>query len=292
MRIGFVGLGTMGLPMASNLARVHSGVRVWNRTPGKDAPLRALGAEVAPSLDACFDASDLVFLMLRDAAAADAVLGIGTPAFARRVPARIVVQLGTTSAEHSLACALAIEAAGGRYVECPVSGSQTPAEQGRLLGMIAGHEADVAVVEPLLNALCANIYRCGLAPAAMRMKLAVNHYLIVLVTALAEASHAARLAGVDLGLMERILGDGPMASEVSRTKLAKLVRSEFAAQASVADVQLIAALCARQAAQSGAHAPLIDACRDLLHRAFVDGLGGLDMTGVVRVLENGPIARR
>ncbi|MEV5269428.1 NAD(P)-binding domain-containing protein, partial [Streptomyces werraensis] len=74
MRVGFVGLGVMGRPMALNLARAGTPLVVWNRTPERCAPLRDAGAEVAASPAEVFDRADTVLLMLADEAAVDAVL--------------------------------------------------------------------------------------------------------------------------------------------------------------------------------------------------------------------------
>ncbi|WP_257386675.1 NAD(P)-dependent oxidoreductase, partial [Tahibacter caeni] len=124
MNVGFVGLGHMGQPMAGNLLQAGVALTVWNRTPEKTAALVQRGARCADSVDALFAQCDLVFVMLLNDAAVDAVLGRGTPAFAARVGGTIVVPLGTTSPEYSAALAADVRAAGGAYVEAPVSGSR------------------------------------------------------------------------------------------------------------------------------------------------------------------------
>lgn len=96
MRVGFVGLGVMGRPMALNLARAGVPLVVWNRTLERCTPLREAGAEVAASPAEVFERADTVLLMLADEAAVDAVLGRGTPAFGTRLAGRTVVHMGTT----------------------------------------------------------------------------------------------------------------------------------------------------------------------------------------------------
>jgi hypothetical protein len=83
--VGFIGLGSMGEPMALNLARAEVPLLVWNRTPAKARSLRAAGAEVADSAAEVFERARVVILMLFDGAAVDVVLGRGTPAFGERV---------------------------------------------------------------------------------------------------------------------------------------------------------------------------------------------------------------
>ena len=281
MNVGFVGLGTMGLPMATNLLRAGLPLWLWNRTAERCAPLLGLGAHRAESIDALCRDAQTVLLMLFDEAALDAVLGRRTHAFGARVAGRTFVHLGTTSPAYSAALARDLETCGARYVEAPVSGSRVQAERGELIGMVSGSDDAVDAVLPLLASLCRRTFRCGAVPGALRMKLAVNHYLIAMVTALAETVHAARSGGVDTALLRDVLDAGPMASEVSRIKLDKLVRAEFAPQAAVRDVATIADLVLAQADGAGADAPLIRACATLYRRARDDGFGDLDMAGVI-----------
>lgn len=282
MDVGFIGIGTMGLPMAGRLLAAGVPLHVWNRTAAKCAPLVERGAVLAPSVDELFARCGIVMLMLLDRHAVDAVLGRGSPAFARRVGGRTIVALGTTPAGHSSALEADIHACGGEYVEAPVSGSRVPAEQGALVGMMAGDEAGVRRVEPLLAPLCRDLVRCGAVPNALRLKLAVNHYLILIVAALAEATRAAEAGGVDLALFRQVLDAGPMASAVSRGKLEKLVQRDFTPQAAIRDVAQIATLVVEQAHAAGADAPLIAACEHLFAAARERGLSDLDMAAVLQ----------
>jgi len=218
-------------------------------------------------------------------AALDAVLGRGTPAFGERVAGHLIVQMGTMSAEYSRALDAEIRAAGGRYVEAPVSGSRKPAEAGQLVAMLAGEPDDVAVVRPLLAPMCHQAVECGAVPAGLLMKLAVNSYLIPMVTALAEASHLARHYGLDLTQFQAVLDAGPMASAVSRVKIDKLVREDFEVQASIADVLKNNQLAAEAARNAGLASPLLDTCHALYDETLALGHGGEDMAAVVRAIE-------
>ncbi|MBA3487407.1 MAG: NAD(P)-dependent oxidoreductase [Lysobacter sp.] len=281
MTVGFMGIGTMGLPMAGRLLDAGVPLTVWNRTRERCEPLRVRGATVVDSVDALFERCAVVLVMLSNEQAVDATLGRETPAFARRVRGRIVAMLGTTSPEYSQALEAQLRACGGQYVEAPVSGSRVPAETGALIGMTAGDAAAVHLVAPLLAALCRQVVPCGVVPSALRMKLAVNHYLIVLVTALAESVRAAAAAGCDLEKFRQVLDAGPMASLVSTTKLDKMVRGDFAPQAAIRDVAQIASLIRDQARSSGVEAPLLDIAERLFDAARERGLSDLDMAAVL-----------
>ncbi len=236
LRPGFVGLGVMGLPMALRLAGAGLPLLVWNRSAASCEALRTAGASVAPDLDSLFAGCDVIFLMLASSEAMDEVLDRCGPAFATRVAGRTVVSMGTFAPEYSAALARDIVAAGGDYVECPVSGSRKPAEAGELVGMLAGRQVVIERIRPLLAPMCKEVFVCGAVPSALLMKLSVNLYLITMVTGLCEAFHFAAAHGLDTRQFQSILDAGPMASAVSRIKLAKLVAGDFEVQASIADV--------------------------------------------------------
>ncbi|GAA3932620.1 NAD(P)-dependent oxidoreductase [Actinomadura viridis] len=279
--LGFIGLGVMGRPMASNLVRAGSPVVVWNRTAARCAPLAAAGATLARGPDEVFARAGVVFLMLADEAAIDAVVERGTPALASLVRGRTVVQMGTVSASYSRGLAAEITAAGGAYVEAPVSGSRGPAEAGELVAMLAGPGAAVERVRPLLAPMCAEVFVCGDVPSALLTKFSVNVFLIAMVTGLAEAFHFAEEHGVDPGRLERILDAGPMASTVSRAKSRKLARGDWDVQASIGDVLKNNRLITDAARGRGAASPLLDACRSLYAETLELGHASADMAAVI-----------
>lgn len=285
MDIGFIGLGVMGLPMALNLAKAGTPLRAWNRSPDKCELLRAAGARVAESPAEVFRDSQVIILMLAHDKAMDEVLGRGTAAFARSVGDRTIVHMGTTSAEYSRQLEQVVLAAGGRYVEAPVSGSRKPAEAGQLVGMVAGDAQSVEQVRALLQPVCHTTFACGPVPSALLMKLSVNLFLITMVTGLCEASHFATRHGLDMELFRAVLDAGPMASGVSKVKLGKLVARDFEVQASVDDVLKNNQLVAQAARAAGVASPLLDICHALFSQTAALGLGQADMVAVVQAIE-------
>jgi len=284
-QIGFIGLGVMGQPMALNLARAGMAPVVWNRSAAALAVLGEAGARVADSPAQVFEQARVVIVMLADEAAIDAVLGRGTPRFAALLRDRILVHMGTTSAEYSRALEADIRAAGGGYVEAPVSGSRVPAQAGQLVAMLAGDEAVVQRVRPLLTPMCGQSFVCGAVPNALLMKLSVNLFLITMVTGLAESVHFAQRQGLDLRQLQAIVDAGPMASAVSKIKLAKLVDGDYSVQASIADVLKNNRLIAQAARDAGIASPLLDVCHALFGETLAQGHGAADMAAVVRAIQ-------
>ncbi|HHA2973397.1 TPA: NAD(P)-dependent oxidoreductase [Stenotrophomonas maltophilia] len=290
MPLGFIGLGVMGTPMAGHLARAGHAVLGWSRSGRNHEAARTAGVQPITQRQDVFDACGSILLMLANDEAIDSVLDRNTPTFPARVKGRLVINMGTSSAAYSQALGEQIRAAGGRYVEAPVSGSRVQAEAAQLVIMLAGDAADVAEASHLLAPLGRQCVACGQVPAALRMKLAVNLYLITLVTALGEAVHFAKVHGIALERFAEVLNAGPMASEVSRIKLDKMIREDFAVQASITDVLKNSGLVAGAAHEAGMQAPLIDASDALFARAQRMGLGGLDMAAVLQAIRGGPQA--
>lgn len=285
MVLGFIGLGVMGQPMALNLARAGTELIVWNRTAAKCEPLRAAGAKVASSPAEVFALAPVVILMMANGTATDAVLGRGTPEFATMVADHTIVYMGTTSPDYSSGLEADIRAAGGRYVEAPVSGSRRPAERGELVAMIAGDPAAAEEVRPLLGPMCREAVMCGAVPNGTVMKLSINLYLITMVTGLAEAVHFAASHGVDMRQFVAVHDAGPMASDVSRIKAAKLVERDFAIQAGAADVLYNNQLIAEAARRAGIASPLLDVSHALFDETVALGHGDEDMAAVLRAIE-------
>ena len=285
MDTGFIGLGVMGQPMALNMANTGTTLTVWDRSPDRSEPLRNAGATVAVSPAEVFQRARVVFVMLKDDHVIDAVLGRGTPGFVSLVADHIVVHMGTTSPEYSRGLDDDIRAAGGRYVEAPVSGSRGPAESGRLVAMLAGEPTAVAEILPLLHGVCHQAVECGPVPTALLMKLSVNIFLITMVTGLAEAFHFADQVGLDTQQLLAVLDAGPMASIVSRGKAHKLVDRDFAVQASISNVLENNRLIAEAARRANLASPLLDVCHALYGETLLLGQGESDMAAVIRAIE-------
>lgn len=286
--VGFIGLGLMGSAIAGRLLARHPLV-VWNRTRAAAEPLAAAGARTAASAAEVFETCDTVCVMVTDEAAVDEILSFGDA----RLAGVTLVQSSTVAPAYSADLAARVDAAGGRYVEAPVSGSRQPALDGTLIGMLAGgHPAAVEHVARVLAPACAQIFRCGEPPQAMRMKLAVNAFLITLVTGLAEAFHFAEMHELPADTLSAILDAGPMASFVSRAKARALAAGDFAPQAAIPDVWKNARLVVDAARERAIDGTLMASCAQLYAEASALGHDGDDMAAVIAAYRARTTARR
>lgn len=289
---GFVGLGLMGSAIASRILTAHPLV-VWNRTPGAAEPLAAAGASVAGSAAEVFARCRTVFVMVTDESAVDDLLGFEEDLLRDTT----LVQMSTVAPGYSAALAERVARSGGRYVEAPVSGSRRPALEGRLIAMLAGDDSATDEAAALLEPACTRVFRCGRPPQAMRMKLAVNVFLITLVTGLAESFHFAEENALALDQLADILGAGPMASFVSRAKASAIVAGDFSPQAAIPDVLKNAGLVVEAARRRRTAAPLMEDSARLYAEALVLGHADDDMAAVIaayrartRRLRAGPLS--
>lgn len=194
LTVGFVGLGTMGRPMAANLVRAGHAVQVWNRS---QEPVRALvgeGATAAPDLDAVF-ANEVVVSMLADDAAVDSLLL--DPGLLARGKASVHVNMATVSLKLAGRAAALHAEHGVGYLAAPVIGRAEAAEAGKLNILTAGDGALIARVQPLFDAMGQRTWPLGDDPAqANAAKIAVNYALACAIESIAEAGALAEANGV------------------------------------------------------------------------------------------------
>ncbi len=283
--IGFIGLGVMGQPMALNLAKAGTRLVVWNRSAAAVDPLRKAGAVVAATVEEVFARTRIVILMLVNETVLDEVLWRGTPDFDKLVSGHIVVSMGSNPPGYSRGLAADILSAGGRYVEAPVSGSRKPAETAQLVALLGGDAETVAEVRPLLAPMCRETILCGPVGNALLMKLTVNLYLCTMLAGLAEAAHFAESNGLDLETFQAAINSGPMASDLTRVKIPKLVAGDFSVQAATADAFNSTKLIAEAARAANMASPVLDLCRTLYGESVELGNGRLDMVSVIKAIE-------
>ena len=282
-RVGFIGLGDMGVPMATRLADAGLNPLLWSRRPESADPVIDRGAERAASVDELFDVCDRVVLMLAHGAAMDEVLGRGSPKFTGRVCGVTLIHMGTTPPGYSEALEATIIEAGGQYAEVPVSGSTGPAATGNLVAMAAGSDAALAAAEDIVAHMCRTIVSCGKVPKALQTKLAVNTYLSGLVTGLFEAFNLARKTELDLPTFAKVLEAGPMSCDLMRMKLPKLLNEDYAPQGSIRQACNNMKMIVDEGARMGAPMPTSQVILDLFEEAARAGWQDEDMIAMTKV---------
>lgn len=225
-RIGWIGLGKMGEPMARHLRAAGHDLTVWNRTAGKAAGLVGQGAALAATPAAAASGAGVVFSMLADDAALRAA--VLESALAAMQPGAVLVEASTISPALSAEIAAACAARGLGYLRAPVSGSVGFAEAGKLTVLASGPAQVYADVLPLLQAFSARQVHVGAGCEARVMKLALNMMVGLTAAMMAEALALGQKSGLSREVMLDVIGASAVASPLVGYKLAMLRSGDYA----------------------------------------------------------------
>ncbi len=281
MKVGFIGLGRMGEGMAANLLQAGHEVTVYNRTPGKAAPLAAKGAKIAGNLaDAC--RGDAVVTMLANDEALSAVT-FGEGGILANLPAGALhVSASTIGVALSEKLTAAHAGAGQRYVSAPVFGRPEAAASKLLYIVAAGEDEAVNAAQPLFDAMGQKTFRVSKTPKdANLVKLSGNFLIAAVIEALGEAMALVGKAGIDrhqyLELLTTTLFNAPVYKTYGALIADRAFEpAGFAAPLGLKDIRL--ALAAAE--ELRAPMPLASLLRDRFLTLLANGGEHLDWSAV------------
>jgi 3-hydroxyisobutyrate dehydrogenase len=225
MKIGFIGTGLMGLPMAQRLIAAHHTLTVYNRTSTKLEPLKAVGAEVASSPDRAIAAAECVVLMLTDASAIREVLL--NEASRQHLGGRTVIQMSTIAPDESRSIRDSVVAAGGEYIEAPVLGSIPEAQSGRLIVMVGAEPQQFERWLPLLKTFGADPMLLGSVGSAAAVKLAMNQLIGSMTSAFAASLGLMLRQNVDVEAFMNIVRKSALYAPTFDKKLQRMLDREY-----------------------------------------------------------------
>jgi 3-hydroxyisobutyrate dehydrogenase len=258
--VAVLGTGTMGAPMARNLASAGHRVRVWNRTREK---AESLGAEVADTAAEAVAGVEVVITMLTDGAAVEAALP-------QLDSDTLWIQTSTVGVDDTDRFADRHR----RFLDAPVLGSKPQAEAGSLLVLAAGRERP----EELLAAIAGQVLWLADEPGAgTRLKLVVNLWIMNLVENVAESLALAETLGLDPRLFLEAIEGRAMDSPYAHLKGEKIVDREFSAQFALEHGAKDVRLALAAARDAGLDLGLAPATLERLHRAIELGHGDDDV---------------
>jgi len=283
VKVGFAGLGRMGLPMARNVRAGGFPLIVWNRSPKRSDPLASEGAEVANDPSALAEV-DILVTMLADADAVRAVV-VDSGLVRSLRPGTIVMDMSTIGPLAAQELARAVSAHDAKFLDAPVSGSVSVAESAQLFAMVGGDEAAYARATPVLDAMTKGHLLLGPAGAGAAMKLAVNAMIAVTNEAIAETLTLASQWGIDSERAYDVIASGAVASPFVLYKRNAYLHPETEPVAfTTALMHKDVSLARRLAAELGVRTPALDAADEVLDDAVRDGLAERDMAAVIELL--------
>jgi 3-hydroxyisobutyrate dehydrogenase len=241
-KIGWIGLGNMGIPMAAQLIKADYTVTAYNRSKGKEASLNEMGASIAETPKALIAATDVVIVMVSDDAAIEQIFKGEEGLFSIETSGKIIINMSTVSPSISKEMAVLCKAKGNFYLDAPVSGSVKQAETGQLVIMAGGEEAAFNQVKPILEKMGKLAKLVGENGAGNSAKLAINSLLALYAQGLAETVLFANEQGIKTEDLLELINNAAIGNIFTKIKgdaiIADNYKAAFALKHIVKDLNL------------------------------------------------------
>ncbi|WP_333597614.1 NAD(P)-dependent oxidoreductase [Chryseobacterium flavum] len=276
-KIGFIGLGNMGHPMAKNLEKAGFQLSVYNRSFEKTSDFEEKSS-VCTQIKDLVQNSDIIFTMLTNDNAIKAVYEEIIPL---NIQGKLFVDMSTISPETSTETAAALKIKEASFIDAPVAGSTTPAKEGTLIIMAGGEEKDIQRAMPYLLKMGKSIKHLGENGKGLAGKLSVNYFLSAIYQGLAETVLLAGKLGIERSDMLDIINESASGSGATKVKTPLLIADEYA-PAFALDLMLKDILLAKNA---GADFPLSEVLVQTYHNAHDKGFGQDDVIGIINYLK-------
>ncbi|MCC6536878.1 MAG: NAD(P)-dependent oxidoreductase [Bryobacterales bacterium] len=286
-KLGFLGLGIMGYPMARNLARAGHTVAVWSNTAAKAKQLaseeKTATACATPAKVA--EKADCIFLCVGDGKMSEKVI-LGPKGLAETAKkGTVIVDTSTVSPSESVEMTNTLKKKGIEFLGAPCTGSRPGAEGGNLTFMIGGpkkvYEANRANFEPMGKRL----YYCGGPGMGLHAKLTQNLILSNLLMAFNEGLVLSTKAGIEPAMMLDILDNSAAKSGLIAFKAPYVFRRDFSTNFSVKWMHKDIGLMLESAQELGVPLPLTSLTRQMFQAAIATGHGEEDICSTIKVLE-------
>lgn len=289
LRIGYVGVGLMGLPMVKRLVSLQYAVRAYDVLAGKTAAAAAAGARAAASPADAAQGADLVLLNLPTTDAVEkAVFGEAGVASALRAP-QLVVDFSTIKVDKCKAFAQKLRAASGcGWIDAPVSGGPPASGSGTLTIMAGGDAAEIERARPLFADIAGRFTHMGPSGAGMAAKM-LNQLIVGCGHAvMAEAVVLAEAAGIDAARLPECIAGGLGDSALLQKLYPRMQRREFAPQGYVRQLLKDLDMVHEYAAALKAPTPMMSEALSLYRILVHLGHAELDTGAILKIYERKP----
>jgi len=276
-RLGFIGLGNMGHPMAKNLEKAGFQLSVYNRTADKANDFLE-NSIVCKSVAGVVNNSDVVFTMLTND---EALRNVFEEILIEDISGKLFVDMSTVSPEASSEISGAVIIKEASFIDAPVAGSTKPAADGTLIIMAGGNDHDINRALPYLEKLGKEIRHLGENGKGIAAKLSVNYFISCLYQGLAETILFSDKLGIDRKDMLDIINESASGSGATKVKTPLLINENYA-PAFALDLMLKDILLAKNA---GAGFPLSETLIQTYQGAHDSGFGKDDVIGIIRFLQ-------
>lgn len=284
--LGWIGLGHMGDPMTLRLVQTGHKLNAFNRTREKANTLAEAGAAILDSPQEIVEQSDIVFIMLSDANAIEAVLTRDNGVLNALCPGKIVVNMSTIAPTDAVSFANLVSEKGGQYVDAPVSGSVGAAKAGQLVILAGGDKTAIDTCQPYFDVLGKATIHFGAAGMGSSAKLAINLLLGVMGQGIGEAVLFAEKLGVDKEKMLELIANSALNSPFFQLKKDMYSKDDFPAAFMVELMSKDLGLVKAEADRMKAVFPLAEAADNTYRNAKEHGKAKLDLAAVYQELRD------
>lgn len=285
MKIGFIGLGIMGRPMALNILKAGFSVKAFDLSEESRRAVTSAGAVEAVSPLAAAEGSDVIITMLPNAAIVRNVL-FGEQGIVQGLKeGAVVIDMSSVSPSDSIYCADELKKAGALFLDAPVSGGEPKAVDGTLAIMVGGEEQALEKAMPVLQAMAADVTHVGGSGSGSTTKLANQILVNVTIAAMSEAVVLASKAGVDIGKMYQAIRGGLAGSTVLDAKIPLILERNFEPGGRI-DINMKDLTNVVQAGHDlGVPMTLSSDVLEMFHALKTDGKAGHDHAGLIQYYE-------
>ncbi|WP_029286535.1 NAD(P)-dependent oxidoreductase [Pedobacter sp. R20-19] len=228
-KIGWIGLGNMGIPMAEQLIKAEYPVTVYNRSQGKEYKLAEMGARVANSPQVLALETDVIILMVADDKAVEAIFEAEDGLLKTELAGKTIINMSTVSPEIAKRMASRCKERNAHYLDAPVSGSVKQAETGQLVIMVGGEQSAFEGVKPILDQLGKLSKWVGETGAGNQAKLAINSLLALYTQGLAETILFANEKGIETSDLLELIGQAAIGNVYTKIKGDAILNDQYKA---------------------------------------------------------------
>lgn len=281
-KVGFIGLGRMGLPMASNLSRKGFQLTVYDINSAAMNSLQHLGATPAMSIAELAAATDVIVTMLPDSAAVDDVIAGANGVLAHARAGATIMDMSTVAPTLTDRLASAAREKGMSFVDAPVGRLASHADRGESLFMVGAADHDFERVKPLLNAMGTTIHHCGDTGTGIRTKVVNNYLVIVSCQMNAEALALSQHFGLSLRkTLDVLYGTTAVNGQLQIAWPAKVLNGDIAPGFTIDLAHKDLTLIVEAANSAKVPMPLGAVAREAYSIARARGFGGKDFSAMV-----------
>lgn len=276
-RIGFIGLGNMGHPMAKNLEKAGFPLSVYNRSVEKAESFKEKSI-VYTEISDLVKNNTIIFTMLTDDRAAKAVY---EDILKSDISGKLFIDMSTISPQATSELSGAVKIKEASFIDAPVAGSTGPAKEGTLIIMAGGEEKDLQRAMPYFEKLGKAVKHLGENGKGIAGKLSINYFLSAIYQGLAETVLFADKLGIERTSMLEIINESASGNGATKVKTPMLINNQYE-PAFALDLMLKDILLAKEA---GADFPLSKVLSETYQSAHDEGFGKDDVIGIINYLK-------